>query len=50
MEQRRKESYRAVMIRLEPELIQQYESKFGRINSTTDIENALKNLLQRELA
>ena len=50
MEQRRKESYRAVMIRLEPELIQQYESKFGRINCITDIENTLKNLLQKELA
>ncbi|MCR8978650.1 hypothetical protein [Brevibacillus laterosporus] len=50
MEQRRKESYRAVMIRLEPELIQQYESKFGRINSITDIEYTLKNLLQKELA
>lgn len=50
IEQRRKESYRAVMIRLEPDLIQQYESKFGRINSITDIENTIKNLLQKELA
>lgn len=49
MEQRRKEGYRTVMIRLEPDLIQQYESKFGRINSITDIENTLKNLLQKEL-
>ncbi|MCM3567551.1 hypothetical protein [Neobacillus mesonae] len=50
MEQRRKENYRAVMIRLEPDLIQQFELKFGRINSITDIENTLKKLLQKELA
>ena len=50
MEQRRKVSYRAVTIRLEPDLIQQYESKFGRINSIADIENTLKNLLEKELA
>ncbi|WP_077214502.1 hypothetical protein [Bacillus dakarensis] len=50
MEQRRKESYRAVMIRLEPNLIERYESKFGRINSITEIENTLKDLLQKELA
>lgn len=50
MEQRRKESYRAVMIRLEPDLIIKYESKYGRINSATDIENTLKDLLQKELA
>ena len=50
MEQRRKESYRAVMIRLEPDLIERYESKFGRINSITEIENTLKDLLQKELA
>lgn len=50
MEQRRKESYRAVMIRLEPDLIERYESKFGRINSITEIENTLKDFLQKELA
>lgn len=50
MEQRRKENYRAVTIRLESNLIQKYEAKFGRINSITDIENTLKNLLQKELA
>lgn len=50
MEQRRKENYRAVTISLEPDLIQQFEFKFGRINSITDIENTLKNLLQKELA
>lgn len=50
MEQRRKESYRAVTIRLEPDLVERYESKFGRINSIADIENTLKGMLQRELA
>lgn len=50
MEQRRKEGYRAVMIRLEPNLIERYESKFGRIDSITEIENTLKDLLQKELA
>ncbi|WP_268513169.1 hypothetical protein [Bacillus atrophaeus] len=38
MEQRRKESYRAVAIRLEPDLVESYESKFGRIDSIAEIE------------
>jgi len=50
MEQKRKGSYRAVTIRLEPDLFERYESKFGRINSITEIENTLKDLLQKELA
>lgn len=50
MEHRRKESYRTVTIRLEPDLVERYESKFGRINSIAEIENTLKNMLQRELA
>jgi hypothetical protein len=41
MEQRRKESYRAVTIRLEPDLVEKYELKFGRINSITEIESTL---------
>lgn len=50
MEQRRKESFRAVTIRLEPDLVEKYESKFGRINSVTEVESTLKEMLQRELA
>lgn len=50
MEQKRKGSYRAVTIRLEPDLIERYESMFGRINSITEIEKTLKDMLQRELA
>jgi hypothetical protein len=46
----RKQSIQIVNVRLTNELLGKYESKFGKIQNITDLENKLKDLLLKELA
>jgi len=45
----RKQSIQIVIVRLTNELLDKYESKFGRIQNITDVENKLKDLLDKEI-
>lgn len=45
----RKQSIQFVNVRLTNDLLDKYESKFGKIQNITDVENKLKDLLYKEL-
>lgn len=45
----RKQSIKFVNVRLTNDLLEKYESKFGKIQNITDVENKLKDLLYKEL-